>query len=68
MWNKKILTQTIKQNLASGNYEAVENACRIAVEKGGLSKSEKIFLQKGFVLIAEQYQSNVENDSSVINY
>ncbi len=68
MWNKKILTQTIKENLASGNFEAVENACRIAFEKGGLSKSEKIFLQKGFVRTAEHYQKMVEYDSSVINY
>ena len=47
MWNKKILTQTIKENLASGNFEAVENACRIALEKSGLSYSDKNFLQKG---------------------
>ena len=68
MWNKKILTQTIKENLASGNFEAVENACRIAFEKSGLSDSDKNFLQKGFARIAEHYQKNVEYDSSVINY
>jgi hypothetical protein len=68
MWNKKILSQTIKENLAKGNFEAVENACRIAFEKGGLSNRDKNFLQKGFVRIAEQYQKNVEYDSSVINY
>ena len=56
MWNKKILTQTIKENLAKDNLQAVENACKIAFEKGGLSKSEKIFLQKGFVRIAEHYE------------
>ncbi len=36
MWNKKILTKTIKDNLSGGNFEAVENACRLAFEKGGL--------------------------------
>jgi hypothetical protein len=66
MWNKKILTQTIKENLAKGNFEAVENACRIAFEKGGLTQSEKDFIKIGFIKVIEDYQKKRELDSIII--
>ncbi len=67
MWNKKILTQTIRENLASGNFEAVENACRIAFEKGGLNKSEKRFIKDKFVLIASNYEKSNNKFGALIN-
>ena len=67
MWNKKILTQTIKENLASGNFDAVESACRIAFEKGGLSKSEKRFIKDKFVLIASNYEKSNNIFGAIIN-
>ena len=67
MWNKKILTQTIKENLASGNFDAVENACRIAFEKGGLSKSEKRFIKDKFILIASNYEKSNNIFGAIIN-
>ena len=68
MWNKKVLTKTIKDNLSSGNFEAVESACRIAFEKGGLSESEKRFIKSGFVSVAEDYHYKSQLDISSIIY
>ena len=68
MWNKKVLTKTINDNLSSGNYEAVENACRIAFEKGGLSESEKKFIKSGFVKVAEDYHYKSQLDIASIFY
>ena len=68
MWNKKILTRTIKENLASGNFEAVENACRIAFEKGGLGESERNFIKKSFIQIGDLQLKNNMHIPSIINY
>ena len=68
MWNKKILTQTIKENLASGNFDAVENACRIAFEKGGLIESERKFIKKSFIQTGDLQLKNNMHIPSIINY
>ena len=68
MWNKKILTQTIKENLASGNFDAVENACRIAFEKGGLIESERKFIKRSFIQTGDLQLKNNMHIPSIINY
>ena len=68
MWNKKILTQTIKENLVKGNIEAAENACRIAFEKGGLSESENRFIKKSFIQTGDSLVRKRLYFPSVVNY
>jgi len=68
MWNKKILTQTIKENLASGNFKAVENACRIAFEKGNLTESERKFIKISFIQVGDYLVGKSLYFPSIINY
>ncbi len=68
MWNKKILTRTIKENLAKGNFDAAENACRIAFEKGGLGESERKFIKKSFIQTGDLQLKNNMHIPSIINY
>lgn len=67
MWNKKIVVQIIEQNIQKGDLEKAEEACHLAIKKGGLNKSDKQFIKKSFVKLSENHDSKSNIIKALVN-
>jgi hypothetical protein len=68
MNEKKIILTSIQNSLDKGDFEKVQAACQIAVERFELSRKEKSLVKRGFLEVAENYTTKQHYLMALENY